>query len=109
VPATGTLTEAREAHFVAQISKRTTASGEARYDVRSRIGGRVVTKTFRRRKDANAYATVVEADKLRGIVMDPRGPRTPFGEVATNWLGANATKRPRVATPLRLIGLPLSL
>lgn len=42
------------------------------YDVRTRIGGRVVTRTFKRRKDADAYANTVEADKLRGVARDPR-------------------------------------
>ena len=57
---------------MAQIFKRSTRSGEARYDVRTRIGGRVVTKTFKRKRDAEAYATSVEADRLRGVAIDPR-------------------------------------
>lgn len=79
---------------MAQIIKRKTSDGESRYDVRTRIGGRVVTRTFRRRKDANNYATTTESDKLRGIVVDPRGARTPFADVAKAWLAANTTKRP---------------
>ena len=57
---------------MAQVTKRTTRAGDVRYDVRTRIGGRVVTKTFKRRKDADAYATTVEADRLRGVAIDPR-------------------------------------
>jgi hypothetical protein len=68
---------------MAQISKRTTANGENRYDVRTRIGGRVIARTFNRRKDADNYATTLEADKLRGVVIDPRRARTPFMDVAT--------------------------
>jgi hypothetical protein len=78
---------------MAQILKRTTASGESRYDVRTRIGGRVVTRTFKRRKDADNYANTTEADKLRGVVLDPRRARTPFEEVARSWLKARTAKR----------------
>jgi integrase len=78
---------------VAQIGRRKTASGENRYDVRTRIGGRVITRTFNRRKDADNYATTLEADKLRGIVIDPRRARTPFEEVATAWVTSSTAKR----------------
>jgi integrase len=78
---------------MAQIVKRTTERGENRYDVRTRIGGRVVTRTFNRRKDADNYATTLEADKLRGVVIDPRRSRTPFREVATAWTNSNTAKR----------------
>ena len=47
---------------MAQIVKRTTANGDNRYDVRTRVGGRVITRTFNRRKDADNYATTLEAD-----------------------------------------------
>jgi len=60
---------------MAQVTARRTAKGETRYDVRTRIDGRVVSRTFRRRKDAAAYAATVEADKLRGAVVDPRHAR----------------------------------
>ena len=60
---------------MAQIFKRSTGTGEARYDVRTRIGGRVVTRTFKRKRDAEAYATSVEADRLRGVAIDPRRAR----------------------------------
>ena len=57
---------------MAQITKRNTASGESRYDVRTRIrGADVVTRTFKRRKDADSYATTIEADRLRGVAIDP--------------------------------------
>ena len=70
---------------MAQITERRTAAATYRYDVRTRIGGRVVTKTFVRRRDADAYANSVEADKYRGVAVDPRHARmevaTPRGEV----------------------------
>jgi integrase len=78
---------------MAHIVKRTTERGENRYDVRTRIGGRVVTRTFKRRKDADAYATTLESDKLRGVVIDPRRSGTPFQDVAAGWMDSTATKR----------------
>ncbi len=67
---------------MAQIIKRKTASGESRYDVRARIGGRVVTRTFKRRRDADSYATTLEADRLRGIAIDPRRAKVTLEEYA---------------------------
>ena len=71
---------------MAQLIKRTTATGENRYDVRTRIAGRVVTRTFKRRKDADVYANTTEADKLRGVVVDPRRARVTLQEYAGQWL-----------------------
>ena len=79
---------------MASIKKRIRADGKPVYDVRTRIGGRVVNKTFTRSSDAKAWANTIEADKLHGVVVDPRGARTPFGDVAKAWLAANGTKRP---------------
>ena len=56
------------------------------YDVRSRIGGRVVTKTFKRRRDADAYAATTQVNKLRGVVIDPRRARITVHEFADKWL-----------------------
>ena len=78
---------------VAQIVKRTTGDGEARYDVRIHIGERVVTKTFRRRRDADAFAATAEADRLRGMLADPRSGRQNVERVARNWLESNPAKR----------------
>jgi len=71
---------------MAQTIKRTTATGEKRYDVRTRIAGRVVTRTFKRRKDADAYATTVAADKLRGVAIDPRRAQVTFTDYAKQWM-----------------------
>ncbi len=89
---------------MAEIRKRRSADGTFRYDVRTRIGERQVSKTFRRRKDADAYATTLEADRLRGISVDPRQARRPVGTVAKHWVASNPTKRPttRVADDLAL-------
>jgi integrase len=80
--------------IVAQIVKRVTTDGEARYDVRVRIGGRVATKTFRRRRDADAFAATIESDRLRGTLPDPRMGRQSVSAVATSWIESNPDKRP---------------
>ena len=64
------------------------------YDVRARVGDREVSKTFARRKDADAFAATTEADSLRGIAVDPRTGRLTVNELAREWLGGNPAKRP---------------
>jgi integrase len=71
---------------VAQIKTRRTAAGEVRYDVRVRIGGRVVSRTFKRRRDADAYVRTVEADRLRGLAVDPRAGLVTVEAYALQWL-----------------------
>lgn len=71
---------------MAQIRARRTAQGEARYDVRSRIAGRMVTRTFKRRRDADAYARTLEADRLRGLAVDPRAGLVMVEAYAQRWL-----------------------
>ena len=78
---------------MAQISTRQTANG-VRYDVRTRIGRRVVTRTFKRRKDADAYANTVEADKIRGGVVDPRASRVTLEVWCRSWLANRSDLRP---------------
>lgn len=65
------------------------------YDVRTRIGGRSVTRTFDRRKDADAYAAIVEADKLRGVAVDPRAGTIGFEPYARRWLSQRPDLRPQ--------------
>jgi integrase len=82
---------------MAQIRKRTTSSGDVRYDVRTRIAGRVVTRTFKRKRDADAYATILEAERLRGVAIDPRAGRVRFEDYARSWLG----RRPELSVTTR--------
>lgn len=79
---------------VAQVIIRKTAKGASRYDVRTRLNGRVVTRTFQRRKDADAYANTIEADKLRGLAVDPRHGRVTVEEWTTAWLAQRSDLRP---------------
>jgi len=75
------------------ITRRTLSGGGIRYDVRRRIGGRMVTRSLRRRRDADAYLVRLEADRLDGILFDPRKQRTQFRLVAIEWLASDPRKR----------------
>jgi integrase len=45
-----------------------------------------VTKAFKRRRDADAYAATTQVNKLRGVVIDPRRGRITVREFADHWL-----------------------
>ena len=77
---------------MASISKRYTASGEPRYDVRYRAGGRAVEETFKRRHDAENRVRQIEVEKLRGQVVDPRRGREKLATLAGRWLKARTVK-----------------
>lgn len=84
---------------MAHITKRTTAGGESRYDVRWKALGRSQTKTFKRRADADAFRRALEADELRGVVVDVRRSSSPFGDFATAWLATRRRADGRPLTP----------
>src|SRR4051794_24162337 len=77
---------------MASISKRLTASGEPRYDVRYRAGGRSVEETFKRRQDAENRVRRIEAEKLKGVVADPRRGREHLADFTDRWLEARTVK-----------------
>ena len=78
---------------MASISKRTTNKGEPRYDVRSRVDGRPVEKTFRKRAEAEAFKRRVESAEVDGLAVDLRAIRRTVAAVAGEWLGSNPAKR----------------
>jgi integrase len=82
---------------MAHINKRMTEAGKARWDVRWKALGRWQTKTFQRRQDADAFRRTVEADELRGVVVDVRRSSEQFEDFATDWL---ATRRRPDGRPL---------
>jgi hypothetical protein len=67
---------------MASNSKRLTASGEARYDVRYRAGSRAVEETFKRRQDAENRVRQIEAEKLNDLT--PAVVRDWYSKVAAN-------------------------
>jgi integrase len=78
---------------MAHITKRKTAVGEARYDVRVRIGGKERSKTFERLRDAKAYGNTIEAERLSGYLVDPAGGRMTLEALSERWLVSNPGKR----------------
>ena len=77
---------------MASISKRQTSSGEVRYDVRYRAGGRAVEEAFKRRRDAENRVRQLEAERLKGLVADPRRGREKLSDYAERWLEARTVK-----------------
>ena len=77
---------------MASISKRLTAAGAARYDVRYRAGGRAVEETFKRRQDAENRVRQLEAERLTGPVADPRRGREKLADFAERWLETRLVK-----------------
>jgi integrase len=79
------------------IVKRTTSSGEARYDVRLRTPDKkVMTRTFRTRRDAERFERAQLAERDRGgRWLDRRAGQKPFGVFALDWLAGDPAKRPR--------------
>jgi integrase len=78
------------------------------YDIRTRIDGRVVTKSFATRKAADAWATQVGHDKLKGVAIDPRSGTELFADYARSWLDTRRVKGwPLAPKTLELYGLLL--
>jgi integrase len=81
---------------MASILKRTTSSGDNRWDVKYRDdGNRQRMRTFKRRIDAQRFANTVEADVLRGDWIDPDKGKELFSEWATRWLATLGDRKPK--------------
>jgi integrase len=77
------------------VHVRFTQDGERRYDVRLRDpSGRGYTRTFRTRREAEAFERKELVDRARGAWLDPRRAETTLTEVAGQWLESNPAKRP---------------
>jgi integrase len=77
------------------IRLRWTFRGERRYDVRLRDpAGKTYTRTFRTRREAEAFDATERASRARGAWLDPRRAETTLRETALVWLDANPGKRP---------------
>jgi len=93
-PVSRRFPDTAEGRNAARSFAETLRDAKVVYDVRARVGDREVSKTFARRKDADACAATMEADSLRGVAVDPRAGRLTVGELAREWLGGNPAKRP---------------
>jgi integrase len=76
------------------VDRRQTSKGTV-YDVRLRTpDGRAYKRTFRTRKQAQAFEGGEIASKSKGAWIDPRGSRTTFGNWSAEWKQSNPSKRP---------------
>jgi integrase len=81
---------------MAYIKKRTTATGEVRYHVEYRTpDGKIRSKTFRRKRDADDYRRTVETELSHGGWVDPQAGKVPFGEYSARWLASRGRLSPR--------------
>jgi integrase len=77
------------------VHVRFTQDGQRRYDVRLRDpSGRGYTRTFRTRREAEAFERKELVDRARGAWLDPRRADTTVRQVAGEWLESNPAKRP---------------
>jgi integrase len=77
------------------IRVRLTSGGERRYDVRLRDpSGRVYTKTFRTRREADLFEATERASRARGTWLDPSRAEQKLRDAARDWLDSNPAKRP---------------
>ncbi len=93
-PVSRRFPDTAEGRTAARSFAETVRDAKVVYDVRARVGDREVSKTFARRKDADAFAATMEADSLRGVAVDPRAGRLTVSELAREWLDGNPAKRP---------------
>jgi integrase len=81
------------------IRPRTLPSGQRRYDVRLRLpDGSVHNKTFRTRRDAEAYERSQLVARDRGTWTNPRAGKVTVGAFADRWLDGR-TVRGRTLAP----------
>lgn len=78
---------------MASMEKRTTAKGDPRWEVRYRVAGREISRTFRTRTDAVTYRRQVEHDELRGAAFDPRAGKVTLDEWWHMWWPSTANLR----------------
>lgn len=77
------------------IHLRWTGNGDRRYDVRLRDpSGHTYARTFRTRREAEAFESDERASRRRGAWLDPRQAEEPLRAVAGRWLDSNPAKRP---------------
>lgn len=81
---------------MASVRKRTTASGETRWDVRYWDPNRVQrTRSFLRKVEADRFATAIETDIDRGDWVNPDLAREPFSYWAEQWLATTYHLKPK--------------
>ncbi len=78
---------------MASIERKATAAGDPRWEVRHRVRGREVSRTFRTRADAIAYRRQIEHDELVGVAFDPKGGKITLDAWWEKWWPSNVHLR----------------
>jgi integrase len=80
---------------MASVVEKRLSDGSKAYLVRYRTsGGEQRSKQFKRRRDADAYANVVEVDRQTGSLIDPRLGRVTVAEWWNRWWPTVTNLRP---------------
>ena len=89
---------------MASIHQRTTAAGDRRWDVSYRgPDNQQRRKTFKRKVDAQRFASTVEADIARHDWVDPQRGRLPFEQWAERWISTTTHLKPKTRESYRSI------
>lgn len=89
---------------MASIRKRTTASGETRWDVRYWDPNRVQrTRSFHRKSKADRFASSIETDIDRGEWVNPNLARKDFSYWAEQWMATTYHLKPKTQEGYRSV------
>jgi integrase len=88
--------------YIEDLKGTRQGTGRLRWRVRYRDpAGRERSKSFARKGDAERFLQHTEADKLRGLWVDPDQGRTTVGELAERWYATTATLKPKAREDYR--------
>jgi integrase len=88
--------------YIEDLKSKRQGQGRLRWRVRYRDpAGRERAKSFARKQDAVRFLQHAEADKLRGLWVDPQQGRTTVGELAERWYATTVTLKPKTREDYR--------
>jgi integrase len=88
--------------YIEDLKSKRQGQGRLRWRVRYRDPtGRERAKSFARRVDAQRFLQHAEADKLRGLWVDPQQGRTTVGELAERWYATTVALKPKTREDYR--------
>jgi integrase len=87
---------------IEDLKTKRQGQGRLRWRVRYRDpAGRERAKSFARKQDAVRFLQHAEADKLRGLWVDPEQGRRTVGELAERWYATTVTLKPKTREDYR--------
>jgi integrase len=88
--------------YIEDLRSKPQGQGRLRWRVRYRDpAGRERAKSFARKVDAERFLQHAEADKLRGLWVDPQQGRRTVGELAERWYATTVTLKPKTREDYR--------